>query len=224
MENSEELFEQELKDLEKFVPELSGISSIWETKDKITLFSELTIPIARHHKSNDKQIARLQATTQRLIDTAPEEALSASMDLYTSVLVTCAHSIQEELFIHEQWSTEILEMKEQIAVWHSEADVSFMDDFFTCVDSLETNANKEMTKMFATLANKMDRAARSIEKMQRTDQDFLIETLDAISSVFTPYILKLDRLESRVFSANCYNKIDFRQLEQIASDLGENSP
>lgn len=222
-DNPEAAFEQQLKKLESFIPELSGISSIWETKEKITLFSELTIPIARHYQSNDKQIKRLQTTTKRLIDTAPETPLSGAMEVYTTLLVTHIPSIQEDVSMFEQEAIEIQAMKKQLLDQYPETDFSFADDFLTCVDSLRQKANKEVTKMFSNLANKMDQAARSIEKMQHTNQDFLIETVTTISNVFTPYTLKLGDLRGRVFSKNCYDKIDFELLEQIAADLGEDS-
>ena len=223
LNNPEALFEQHLQKLETVIPELSGISSTWETKEKTTLFSELTIAIARHHKSNDKQITRLQATTQSLIDAVPEEQLSVDMWIYTRSLITNVQSIQQDLSMFEQESTVILEMKERFLDLDPEIDVSFSDDFLTCVDSLRTKSNQDVTKMFGTLANKMDRAARSIEKMQRTDQDFRIEIFTTISNVFTPYIVDLGKLRRRIFSNNCYDKVDFERLEQIALELGENS-
>ena len=97
MDNPEVAFEQQLKQLETFIPELSGISSTWETKEKPTLFAELTIAIARHHKSNNKQIARLKTTTQRLIDTGPAELLSVDMHFFTKLLVSRVQSIHEDL-------------------------------------------------------------------------------------------------------------------------------
>lgn len=221
--NPELAFEQQLKNLEIVIPELSGISSTWETKEKSTLFSELTIAIARHHKSNDKQITRLQATTQRLIDAVPEERLSVDMWIYTRSLVTNVQSIQEDLSMFEQESTEFLEMKERFLDWDPESDISSIDAFLTCVDSNRTKANKKVTKMFGTLANKMDRAAKSIEKMQSTDQDFSIEIFTTISNVFTPYIVGLSNLSRGIFSDNCYAKVDFELLDQIASNLGKDS-
>ena len=221
--NPELAFEQQLKNLEIVIPELSGISSTCETKKKSTLFSELTIAIARHHKSNDKQITRLQATTQRLIDAVPEERLSVDMWIYTRSLVTNVQSIQGDLSMFEQESTEFLEMKERFLDWDPESDISSIDAFLTCVDSNRTKANKKVTKMFGTLANKMDRAAKSIEKMQRTDQDFSIEIFTTISNVFTPYIVGLSNLSRGIFSDNCYAKVDFELLDQIASNLGKDS-
>lgn len=221
--NPELAFETQLKNLEIVIPELSGISSTWETKEKSTLFSELTIAIARHHKSNDKQITRLQTTTQMLIDAVPEEQLSVDMWVYTRSLVTNVQSIQGDLSMFEQESTEFLEMKERLLDLAPDSDISSIDAYLTCVDSSRTNANKKVTKMFGTLANKMDRAAKSIEKMQLTDQDFSIEIVTTISNVFTPYIVGLNNLSHGIFSDNCYAKIDFELLEQIASNIEEDS-
>lgn len=223
LKNPDAAFEQKLTKLETVVPELSGISTTWQTMEETTLFSELTIAIARHHEANDKQISRLKATTQRLIDTAPGTMLPAAMGIYTKSLVSNVQKIKDDLSDYEQWSTEILEMKEQFVDWYPEADVSFTDDFFTCVNSLKTKANKKMTNMFGRLANKMDRAARSIEKMQQTDQDFQLETSDAITNVFTPYIVDLSTLRQQVLSDDCYDKIDFERFKQIAADLEQDS-
>lgn len=120
----------------------------------------------------------------------------------------------------EKESTEILEMKEQLVDSYPKTDVSFTDDFLACVDSLKTKVNKEVTKMFGTLANKMDRAAKSIEKMQHTDQDFTIEILTTTSNLFTSYIVNLNNLHGRVFTNNCYATIDSELLEKIGTDLG----
>lgn len=226
-ENSPNLeFEQQLKQLETFIPELSGISSTWATKEKSTLFAEVTVAIARHHKSNDKQIARLQTATQRLIDAAPEDILYVGMDMhfFTKFLVPRVLGIYEDLSMFEQDSAEILELKEQLVDLYPATDVSFTDDFLRCVESLKTKANKEVTKLFGSLANKMDRAAKSIEKMQRKDRDVTREILFTTTRVFSSDIVRIIDLHDRVFARDCYAKIDFDLLEQIGSDLGQISP
>lgn len=219
-------FVRNLQAVEEVAPVLSGISSTWEVKESTELFSDLTGALAEYYGSSVPDTELLGSFTTQFITVASvnhQEILHFQLDSFSRRLASHVR------FMRDNFNSDV---KEKTALWQTireemksadaNFDVSSVDEYLDCLDSLANESKTHTLNVFSSLSSSLELTTSTIKKMASTEVDFSREINDYISSVFDPPKRLLDQIEIRFLSPkSCDEESIYEYVEDQRVEKGD---
>ena len=206
----DDIFFKTLESLEEFVPNLVGISLVWESFDSPELFEEIFTNIGEYY---DSDVANFSSAFSSLQSNTPNEHKellhrvleSSTRTLTAQVLVVqrLRSSIQDRIntltLIETEWKPE----------WGSAP--SYAETYKSCTATVIGNEKTETSNTFLTLTNQMNFKADFFAKTSTTNIDFTTEIFSGIGTVYEELQESLTDTVGRFLQGTekCLDAVDF---------------
>ncbi len=213
--------ELSLQYLEELVPELLGISTTWKTTNPKTLFFIVTTSLARHYKTSEEGVNKLESAIERLIEVVPEDPgnhrrlLESSTWHYYRVLLLEHKALRDEIKLLNQDKIELIAIRDKVRSLNEKAKTRKIDRFVSCVDDLHQWTDDEFIKLFSSLTRRLEKTVATVEKWHsHSDEAVRFKKVHvAIGTSIEPHSYKIAQLRFRLSQRSCYLKFDVESLK-----------
>ena len=204
--------------LEELIPELVGISTTWQTTEKTALFLIVTTALAKHYKTPDNKVEKLESLIQRLIKVVPEKnkgLLEVEMIIYAQGIVLDFKRLYDRIEPISLDQMELLRIRDDVRSMNQNAETTEIDKFVTCVDDVRQSVDKAYIKVFSSLTRRLEKTIATVEKARmHSDEAVRFKKIErALGRSLVSLRTNADRVIRALPARNCYFKLDVESLK-----------